>query len=71
MTSDLMTFHPLIELARSHAKSKENDAKAKRQDAATAAELTSSVGQALPNAFAWPVTAYHSITGKGTGEAAK
>ena len=31
---------------------------------ATAAELTASVGQALPNAFAWPVAAYHSITGK-------
>ena len=28
---------------------------------ATAAELTASVGQALPTAFAWPVTAYHSI----------
>ncbi len=32
---------------------------------ATAAELTTSVGQALPNAFAWPMTAYHSITGSG------
>jgi hypothetical protein len=31
----------------------------------TAAELTSSVGQALPGAFAWPVAAYHSIVGHG------
>ena len=38
---------------------------------ATAAELASSVGQALPHAFAWPVAAYHSLTGKETGEAAK
>jgi hypothetical protein len=41
---------------------------------ATAAELTSSVGQALPHAFAWPVAAYRNITGKDgkeTGEAAK
>jgi len=28
---------------------------------ATAAELTASVGHALPSAFAWPVTAYHSF----------
>jgi hypothetical protein len=38
---------------------------------ATAAELTSSVGQALPNAFAWPVIVYHDITGKAAGEVAK
>jgi hypothetical protein len=41
---------------------------------ATAAELTATVGQALPHAFAWPVAAYHSITGKDgkeTGDAAK
>jgi hypothetical protein len=38
---------------------------------ATAAELTASVGQALPNAFAWPVTVYHNITGKEAGEGAK
>jgi hypothetical protein len=34
---------------------------------ATAAELASSLGAALPNAFAWPVTAYHSFTGAGAG----
>jgi hypothetical protein len=28
----------------------------------TAAELASSLGQALPGAFAWPVTVYHSLT---------
>ena len=33
---------------------------------ATAAELTATVGQALPHAFAWPVAAYRSITGKET-----
>jgi hypothetical protein len=33
---------------------------------ATAAELTASIGQALPHAFAWPVAAYRSITGKET-----
>jgi hypothetical protein len=38
---------------------------------ATAAELTATVGQALPHAFAWPVAAYHNITGKESGEAAK
>jgi hypothetical protein len=38
---------------------------------ATAAELTSSVGQALPSAFSWPVTVYHNITGKEAGEPAK
>ena len=38
---------------------------------ATATELTASVGQARPHAFAWPVAAYHSVTGKESGEAAK
>jgi hypothetical protein len=40
---------------------------------ATASELTASVGQALPNAFAWPMTVYRNITGKetGTGEVVK
>ena len=38
---------------------------------ATAADLVATVGQALPHALAWPVAAYHSITGKETGEAAK
>jgi hypothetical protein len=38
---------------------------------ATAAEMTASVGQALPNAFAWPVTVYHNITGKESGDVAK
>jgi hypothetical protein len=33
---------------------------------ATVAELLATVGQALPHAFAWPVAAYHSITGKET-----
>jgi hypothetical protein len=30
---------------------------------ASASELTSSIAQALPDALAWPVKAYHSITG--------
>jgi hypothetical protein len=30
---------------------------------ASASELTSSIAQALPEALAWPVRAYHSITG--------
>jgi len=30
----------------------------------TAAELTASVGDALPGALAWPVRAYHSVTGR-------
>jgi hypothetical protein len=30
---------------------------------ASASELTSSIAQALPDALAWPVRAYHSITG--------
>ena len=38
---------------------------------ATAAELTSSVGQSLPGALAWPMTVYHNMTGKEAGEAAK
>ncbi|MGO9741200.1 MAG: hypothetical protein ACLPN5_06740 [Roseiarcus sp.] len=32
---------------------------------ASASDLATGVGQALPNALAWPVRAYHSITGKG------
>jgi len=38
---------------------------------ATAAELTSSVGQALPSAFAWPVSAYHSFADKETPQNTK
>ncbi len=29
-----------------------------------ASELAASVGQALPNALAWPISAYHSIAGR-------
>jgi hypothetical protein len=36
---------------------------------ATAAELTASIGEALPGAFAWPVTAYHSLTGTSQARA--
>jgi hypothetical protein len=32
---------------------------------ATASELAASVSQELPNAVAWPVRAYHSITARG------
>jgi hypothetical protein len=38
---------------------------------ATAAELSASVWQALPNAFSWPVTVYHNISGKEAAEPAK
>jgi hypothetical protein len=31
---------------------------------ASASELTASIAQALPEALAWPVRAYHSITGR-------
>jgi hypothetical protein len=31
---------------------------------APASDLATSVGQALPNALAWPVSTYHSITGR-------
>jgi hypothetical protein len=31
---------------------------------APASELTASVGEALPGALAWPVKAYHSVTGR-------
>jgi hypothetical protein len=34
-------------------------------NSATAAELTTSVGQELPNAVAWPARAYRSISGRG------
>ncbi len=30
-----------------------------------ASELTASLVQALPGALAWPVTAFHSLTGRG------
>jgi hypothetical protein len=30
----------------------------------TASELSASVCDALPNALAWPVRAYHSVTGR-------
>ena len=33
--------------------------------AASASDLAAGVGQALPNALAWPVRAYHSVTNKG------
>lgn len=32
---------------------------------ASASDLATSVAQALPNALAWPVTAYHSMTSGG------
>ncbi len=31
---------------------------------APASDLATSVGQALPNALAWPASAYHSIAGR-------
>ena len=31
---------------------------------APASDLATSVGQALPNALVWPVSAYHSISGR-------
>ena len=31
---------------------------------APASDLAPSVGQALPNALAWPASSYHSITGR-------
>jgi hypothetical protein len=31
---------------------------------APASELATSVGQALPNALAWPASTYHSIAGR-------
>jgi hypothetical protein len=34
-------------------------------NSASASELATSVGQALPNALAWPARVYHSITGHG------
>jgi hypothetical protein len=34
-------------------------------NSASASELATSVGQALPNALAWPAKVYHSITGHG------
>jgi hypothetical protein len=33
-------------------------------NSATASELTASVAQALPDALAWPVRAYHSVAGR-------
>lgn len=33
-----------------------------RWNTAPASELAAGVGEALPNALAWPVRAYHSIT---------
>jgi hypothetical protein len=33
-------------------------------NSATASELTASVGDALPNALAWPLRAYHNVTGR-------
>jgi hypothetical protein len=33
-------------------------------NSATAAELTASVGDALPGALAWPVRVYHSVAGR-------
>ncbi len=33
-------------------------------NSATASELTASVGEALPDALAWPVRAYHSVAGR-------
>ena len=33
-------------------------------NSATASELATSVGQALPDALAWPVKAYRSMTGR-------
>jgi hypothetical protein len=36
-----------------------------RWNSAPAAELAAGVGQALPNALAWPVRAYHNIADKG------
>ena len=34
-------------------------------NSATASELATSVGQALPDALAWPVRAYRNMTGRG------
>jgi hypothetical protein len=34
-------------------------------NSATASDLARSVEQALPNAVAWPATAYHSIADRG------
>jgi hypothetical protein len=34
-------------------------------NSATASELATSVGQALPDALAWPAKAYRSMTGRG------
>ena len=36
-----------------------------RWNGGSASNLATSVAQALPNAAAWPVRAYHSITGHG------
>ena len=33
-------------------------------DSVPASELAASVWQALPNALAWPVSAYHSVAGR-------
>jgi hypothetical protein len=33
-------------------------------NSATASELSASVWDALPNALAWPVRAYHSVAGR-------
>ena len=34
-------------------------------NSASASDLATSVAQALPDAFAWPARAYHSITDRG------
>ena len=36
-----------------------------RWNSAPAAELAAGLGEALPNALAWPVRAYHSIADEG------
>ena len=37
-------------------------------NSASASELAASVGQALPSAVAWPVTAFHSATDRSATE---
>jgi hypothetical protein len=36
-----------------------------KRNSAPASDLAASVGQALPNALAWPASAYHSLVGHG------
>jgi hypothetical protein len=36
-----------------------------RWNSASASDLATSVGQALPNAIAWPARAFHSIVDRG------